>query len=498
MPSHEGEEPKTQDEAGFMRLDKRSATRAMAWSVVFAFVSKIIFPFVGLYISGTLGPAQMGIFYIVSRIVQFSEIVRDAGLTQTYIAEPEMTPQKEASYHFVAVVSGLIPLIVLCSTGLWFASTFQIPELAWAVPLVSTVSLLNGFATIPRAKMLRVGQIKESGLLDVIGGGIGLAIAIGLVAVGAGFVALIAQMIIATAYSLVLATAKFPVKSINVRIQAFRDVGRKAMAVLAANGINNIFLFGDQFVIGKALGPTASGLYGIASNVAYRPADFFAFPLTRTLMVAFSQSSVDREKLNQIYARSLSAAIMAVLPIYVFLAIFAPPIVHLLFQHKFDSAAPILSILSLYLSFRVLGNISGHALVPAGKHFLTFWPWLLCLGLTAGLLAWTLPWKQLEPVAWSFTAGAVFVYGTLLVLGLVHCPPAAEDRAKIFKSTFVLALSAAVMLGVWLLPIHEYVRLGLAILLGPLIHLAILGTVLAGNALEYLSRSGPKRLWREL
>jgi O-antigen/teichoic acid export membrane protein len=479
-------------------LDKRGATRAMAWSMVFALISKVAFPLVGLYISRTLGPAQMGIFYIVSRIVQFSEVLRDAGLTQTYLAEPEMTARKQGSYHFVAITTGIVPMAILILIAPWLASAFRIPELAWAVPLISVVSLVNGFSTIPRAQMLRFGQIKESGLLDVVGGAIGLAIAISLVFMKAGFVAMIVQMIVAAIYGLIVATIRFPVKQIHVATSAFRDVGRKAMAVFAANGLNNIFLFSDQFVIGSMLGKFNAGIYGIASNLAYRPADLFAFPLTRTLMVAFSQTSVDKVKLGQVYGRSLAAAILVVVPIYVLLAIYASAIIHLFFGNEFPGSEVVLAALSLYLTFRVFGNISGHALVPAGKHMLTFWPWLGCLALTGGLLAWTIPMGSLMPVVWSFTAGAVFVYGTLTAMGLVHCAPGRPEWTSIGRATLSLAASSVLMILIWQLPLHEWARLAIALVAGPPAHLAIVGTFLAGNTLKYLNRNGPKALWRDL
>lgn len=479
-------------------IDKDEATRAIGWTMVFAVITKLCFPLIGIYIARALGPIQLGMFYVLNNIVQFSEVLRDAGLQQTFLAESGMDEKKEASYHFVAMVAGIIPMAILSAAAPWVAATMKVPEYVWALPLVSLVCLINGFATVPRAKMLRAGRIKRQGAYDLIGATIGLTTAVSLVFAGAGFVALIAQMLIASLWAMGIATYQFRVRSIHFSTDAFRTVGKKSLAILGANGINNLFLFGDQFVIGKVLGSQASGYYGAAMNLAMKPAELFAFPMTRTLMVAFSQSSVDKERLNRIFGRAIVAAILAVLPIYAFLAIFSSPIIEILLGPKFAISASLLTLLSLYLSCRVLGNISGHALVPAGKHFLTLYPWIGCIVVTSGMLMWAAPRHDVWSFAIAFAVGAVFVYVSLLIIAIRYCAPPKTERSRIFRAALVLIFSAAVMIGLRFLPIDPKIGLGLAILLGPFVHLGLIGTFIAGQTLKYLNPRGLKQLWNDL
>lgn len=479
-------------------LNKKSATKAFAWSVVVATVVKLGLPFISIFfITRVLGPDQLGIYYIVSMIVQFSEVIRDAGLTQTYMADPEMNPKKEGSFHFVSVFTGLIQTLVLIAIAPWMAQIFGLPELRYALPLISAISLINGFSSIPRAKMMRAGQIVYATTTDLVGAVLGLTTAVIMVSSGSNFVALVFQMLVSASFSLIVNTVKYPVKSFNANIQAFRDVGRRAAAVLAANGLNNLFLFSDQAVIGKFIGSLGSGYFGMAANLAYKPADLMVFPLTRTIMVAFSQSAVDHVRLARIYARALSVAILFVLPMYVVMALFAEPIIVTLVTSKWLGSVPVLVSMCIYLSFRVFGNISGYALVPAGKHYLTFYPWLGCLAITGTALYFVIPQKQLMPIVWSFTAGAVFVYGTLTILGLIHCKPAPADMGRIKKALAATALFAAFATAISFLPMPGLPKLILVLVLGPVLHLLGIGTIFARKAFEYLSLSGVKRLYHE-
>jgi hypothetical protein len=102
------------------------------------------------------------------------------------------------------------------------------------------------------------------------------------------------------------------------------------------------------------------------------------------------------------------------------------------------------------------------------------------------------------PIVWCFVGGAVFVYSTILALALRHLPPAEQERRGLMKAIAVLAVSSVILVGLRMLPVHMYVQLGLAIVLGPIVHLAIIGTFFAGNVFEYLNRSGVKRLWADL
>ncbi len=531
MSNNELEEP-TGAESGTPRitLDKRSASKAVAWTMVYAVIAKLIFPFAGIYITGVLGKEQVGIFMLILTIVNFSEVIRDAGLTQTYLAEPHMELRREGAYFGVAILSGLVPAALLFYFSGAFATFFKIPELVWALKMVAGVMVINGLSTISRAKMLKDGHIKLSGLLDVIGGGIGLAIAIVLVYSGAGFIALLLNFVFVAVYGLVVNWIRYPIRSVSFTIEAFRLVGQKSLAVLAANGINNLFLFADHTVINQFAGTGSNGLFGVATNLAYKPMDLFIFPLTRTLMVAFSQSTVDLTRLARVYARSIVVAIMLVLPIYAFLALYAEPILVLLWKDEFRESIPVLQAMSLYIGCRVFGNISGHVLIPAGKHFQTLYAWILAAVVTTVLIFYVvklpvanptddllLPissttWVPYElirsgnypnpallmPIVWSFVIGAVVVYGTILAIGIRTCPPAKPERHRLWLAICILASSSAVMVGIRLLPIPMIYQLITAMIAGPFVHLMLIGTILEKKPFRYINRSGPKSLWSEL
>src|SRR5262249_32603172 len=163
------------------------------------------------------------------------------------------------------------------------------------------------------------------------------------------------------------------------------------------------------------------GLYNTAQNIAYKPMDLILFPLSKTLMVAFSQQAGDPEKLARAYYRSVVAVLLTVIPIYAVIGFNAHAVIGILLGEEFLGGIPILRVLCLYLAFRTFGNISGNALVPAGKHHWTFWPWILALVVTGTGVAYSAglaPDARLMGIVWSFTGGAMVVYATITALAV--------------------------------------------------------------------------------
>jgi O-antigen/teichoic acid export membrane protein len=161
-----------------------------------------------------------------------------------------------------------------------------------------------------------------------------------------------------------------------------------------------------------------------------------------------------------------------------------------------------MSILSIYLGVRTLGNVAGHALVPAGKHAWTLYPWLIAVAVTvAGLFLTyrpTHPHYSLETIVWCFTAGALCVY--IIIVGVAfHFLRPKGPAVQRLKKSIGATLATGVLIGViHFLPFSMYGRLGLTLAVAPVFHFALIGILFDGKWNTYLNRGGPKQLLRML
>lgn len=484
------------------RMDRRDVMRGFAWTSFFSIFSKVLFPLAGLYVSRTLGPGPLGIAGMLIQIIAISEVLRDAGLTQTYMVDHHVDRKKLGTYMAMALVMGLIPSVVLVVFAPQLASFFRAPELAYSVPIVAGIVMMNAVCTIPGAKMLKEGRIKEQGMIGVIAGGIALATCIVLVRLGYGFNAILAQIVIAPVISSTWIFLKSPVTTLYWNGRAMLATFRKSGALLLANGLNNLFLQADLFVIARYIDQTATGLYNTAQNIAYKPADLISFPLAKVLMVAFGQTSNDLERLARNFARAITAVILLVTPIYIVIGFCSEAIIWLLFAEKFVGAIPTLSILSIYLASRTLGNVAGHALVPAGRHPWTLYPWVLALAVTAGSLVYfyrpSWPHYELETIVWCFTAGALSVYLPIVWVTFHFLKPKPPEMARMWRGVGTTLATGTLVFLIQQLPLGMYVRLAITLVLAPIFHFALIGMLFEGNWRAYLHRRGPRELLKTI
>lgn len=368
-------------------MDRKAFATGLAWTMVVNLINKAVFPLVNIITSRLLGPGPLGAFAVVSTIMAVSEIFRDAGITQTYLADQDVDSRKYRSYSALAVIMAFVPAVVLILSKDWLAEVLELPELGSSLWVAAFALVANGFATMPRAQMLRHGKIKELAIIDLISGGTGIILTISLVLAKFAFWALVLQMVYCSVLTLWLSHRQAAIQPLLWDRQELGASFRKTGALLGANALNNLFLMADVFIIRRLLASNMLlGLYGQGKNIAYKPADFVTFPLTRMLIVAFSQSASDHPKLCRAVAKSLTATLMFVTPVYLLLIFAAEPIIFILLGPQFAGSAPVLAAMSVFLAFRTIGTIAGTAIVSSGRAKLTLLPQILCLLVTFGYL----------------------------------------------------------------------------------------------------------------
>jgi O-antigen/teichoic acid export membrane protein len=479
-------------------IGRSALAKGFAWNAAFGVLSKVIFPLAGLYIVRTLGPQLLGIAALLQMTLSLSEVLREAGLTQTYLAEKSLTEELDATYVGASILSGLIPSVGVLLLTPYLTGFFNQPELLWSLPFVSACLFMNGIGSIPNARLLKKADFKRQGSIAVTASGVGLAVTSVLVALGVRFPALVVQFSVGATINLILSLRREPITRASFKLAPMKPILRRTRALAGANLLNNLFLYCDVFVLKKMVGTVAAGLYNTTQIIAYKPIDLILFPLNKTLMVSFSQAKHDQDRLKDAYWRALSGVVLLILPMYAFLAANADGIVLGLLGKQFQGGIPILEILCLYLACRTLGSTSGVALVPAQKHSWTFYPWLVALAVTSTGVWLNSRHPTTLGIVWSFTSGAVSVYLLIFFLAIVFIRPT-RLLVRRFLSAGVVTLGTCASIALFhMVEIPVFVRLAVSAGVVPIIHLSLAGLVFEKNPAAYLSRNGVRKLWHRL
>ena len=487
-----------------IQIDKKEAISGFRWSLFYNVINKFVLPILtNTIVIRILGPFIVGPYSIVYAIFASSEVLRDFGLSQTYMRDKEMTAEKEAAFMMLGVVQGIVPAAILFAARGVLAGFFHTPELSGMMIWACLGLVVNGFFTIPKAKVLRAGRIRESGAREMVANVVMVVMQIAMVLRGYTYIALTLPLFVNCFLNVVITYGLAPVTNFKTNPRTMLKTARSAASTLGASALYNFFVQVDKLVIGKLGGRVEVGLYGQGQGLAQKPMQLLSVPMMAPLQAAFSQNSNDPKKLGSMYARSLAAALLFIVPLYAIAMVAAGPVTLLILGHKWKGSIPLVQICSVFFAARTVGTIGGTALVAGGKARFAMTSWVFayvttfigCL-LAAGLHA--SPETRTEAFAWAFSAGALAVYTVHTVFALRWFPPDSKSWHKIKAAATVTLFSSLLFAGIYFLPLGPWIAVGLACVLGPVFHFAIVGWAFERRSLAYLSYEGAKKLYRSL
>jgi O-antigen/teichoic acid export membrane protein len=484
-----------------VRIDKNEALSGFRWSLFFNVINKFVLPLtMNAVVLRILGPEIGGPYAILYAIFAASDVLRDFGLSQTYMRDQEMNPRKEASYMMLGILQGLVPASLLFACREQFAAYYQNPVLSGLLIWICLGLVINGFWTIPKAKILQLGRIRESGARETVANVVQVVLSVWMVFHGYTYLAMVFPLFINCVLNVAITYGLAPVTDFRFDLSTMKRTLRTSASTLGASALYNIYIQSDKFIIGKLAGADvaqaniAVGLYSQAQGLAQKPMQLLSVPMMAPLQAAFSQNSNNPEKIGSIYGRALAAALIFIVPLYAMAMVAAEPVTLLILGHKWRGSIPLVQICSVFFAARTLGTIGGTALVAGGKARFAMASWAFCYATAAVGCVVAARSGSVEAFAWAFSAGALVVYAVHTIFAFRWFTPDRAAQAKLRSAALITVLSCLFFSAVYFLPFSPWLDLAIAGALGPLVHLALTGWLLAQRPLEYLSLKGPKRL----
>jgi len=508
------EPPKTPRWSGLshIRIDKKQAMSGFRWTFFYTIINKFILPLLNnAIVLRIVGPEIGGVYSLSYSFFAASDTLRDFGLNQTYMRDHDVSPRKEAAYMLLGILQGIIPAAILFAVRIPIANYYRIPELA---PLMLWISLglaVNGFWTIPKAKVLKAGRIRESGAREMVANLLATALSIWMLFHGyRNALCLIFPLFVNCVLNVVITYGLAPVWEFRSDIKTILKTARSAMSTLGASALYNIYIQADNMTIGRLVGGTAVGLYDQGQGLAMKPMQLLSVPMMAPLQSAFSQNSRNHEKIGSIYGRALAAALLFIVPCYAIMMVAAEPATLAILGHKWKGSIPLVQVCCVFFAARTIGTIGGTALVAGGRarFAMVSWAFAYATAFLACVVAAGFHGSMEQRTlafAWAFTAGAVVVYTIHTLFAFKWFPPNDDSRGKLKASCLISVLSCLFFAACYFVPqlIHglpyaSWISLAIACLVGPIVHLGIVGTILEKRPTAFMSISGVKRLYHML
>ena len=319
-----------------------------------------------------LTPAEFGLMGAATVVIACSQIVSHVGVGPAIIQRRELL----LSHVRVAVTLSAV-LGVLLGALVWFGASaiagfYRMPELEPVLRAVAFLFPLDGLNTVAKSILTRELRFRLYIALDVGAYVLGYAmVGVALAWMGYGVWALVAANL---AQVVVRTVVMYAATRHSVRPSLDRRAARDLLGFGFGHSMAQIGTLlsqqGDNFVVGRWLGPAALGVYGRAYNLMVMPASAFGRIVNRVLFPVMSQVQDERDRLANAYERALAIVAFVALPLSVFLWMVAPEFIAVVLGPAWDDVVLPFRLFSIGLLFRMSSKISDACTKAAGEVYI--------------------------------------------------------------------------------------------------------------------------------
>lgn len=362
--------PAVRDEAGpGLGGQVRSGVRWGAADQAFQQVVRIS---LNVVLTRLTAPSEFGLIALAFLVTTIASWVTDLGFGSALVQRRTVTDLHVRTALTATFVTGMVLGGVTCAVALPLAGYFDADRLALVLVVLSVNFPLKGLAGIPRDLLRRELLFKPSALAAGVGVAVSAGVALVLALLGAGVWALVAYSVVESVAAL-LAYAWFARRQLGHRVrpgfsgQAFRDLAGFGASVSASRLVYYAQGNVDNLIVGKVLGATALGLYGLAYRIMLYPIQKAADVIVQVAMPAFSTLQGDQARLRQAFLRGQQAICLVCFPASIGISVCAPLLVPVLVGDQWLPAVASVQILALSGPRLALNRLNGSVFQACGR-----------------------------------------------------------------------------------------------------------------------------------
>jgi O-antigen/teichoic acid export membrane protein len=320
-----------------------------------------------LVLARLLTPADFGIIGMVTVIINFIALFKDAGLSTATIQNSKIDSNQISTLFWInSGISMTLALIILLSSPL-IAIFYKKPELTAVTAVLSVEFMVQGSIIQHRALLQRHLKFTALAIIDIVAQLSMIAIAIVMAAFGFRYWALVGgtlastfTLIILTFYSCPWTPGKMQ-KGSGVR-SMLKFGGRLTVSNFVHYFSRNL----DSILIGRHIGAGPLGLYSKAFSLLMTPLNQIRTPLTTLSLPVLSSLKNDEVRYQSYFRQLLDISVSLALPISVYCFLEGEFLIRILLGQNWMGAVPVFKILSVAGVFVALSAAPGLVMLSHG------------------------------------------------------------------------------------------------------------------------------------
>jgi O-antigen/teichoic acid export membrane protein len=345
----------------------------VAWKIASQIVlqgSRIV---VAVVIARLLAPHDYGLaamaLVFASLVLVFSDLALGAALVQ----RRTLTEDDRSTVFWMSMAAGVVFTLVGVAASGPIADFYGEPAVRPLFAALSLAFVVTSLGTVQSALLTRTMDFRRLELTVMIGNLGGAAVGVAAALDGRGAWAIILQQLVTATLSSALLFIVCPWRPhLRFSLDSLRSLRAFSANVFGQRVLYYLHRNTDNLLVGRFVGASALGVYGLAYNVMLVPFTRIAGPLQEVLFPAFSRMQDDPRRIADAWIRVTRLVAALAMPALVGLAIVAPDFVQLVLGRRWAAATPVLQILVWVGLLQSLQTLNSGILIALDRTRLLF------------------------------------------------------------------------------------------------------------------------------
>jgi O-antigen/teichoic acid export membrane protein len=324
------------------------AVKSTAWYGASRVWGQLVSWGVTVLLARLLVPGDYGLFAMALSVLMVLELLQEFGLGVAIIQKRDLTRQQVNGVFWVVTATSLVLTAATFLAAGPISAFYAEPRLTWALRILCLTFLLNSVGMIPYNLLTKALNLQRRAIAEGMGTAAAALIALGLAYMGFGVWSLVLGHL---GRAIVLNTALLIfagwLPGLEVARDGMRDVITFGLRIAGMHIVGNISPAVATFIVGRLMGGTALGLYGMAQSLAEGPHRVSTGIINQVSFPVFSKLQDDREELANYFLKISKYLGLITLPAQVGLVLVAPDVVPLLLSSKWEAVVVPFQIICL-------------------------------------------------------------------------------------------------------------------------------------------------------
>ena len=263
-----------------------------------------------------LAPSDFGLFRILITITTIVMIINELGVPDTLVQRPDLRHEHESTAAWANLMMSMLTASLLYVTAPLIARAMAMPALPPALRLLCIPLAFEGLASVSAARLIRRLEFGRLAMAEVTAELAFVIIAIALLllkmprwSLAGGLAARLCG------HALTLYSAEPYVPQARPSRNAFRELRRFAGGVVTGRLLFSLSSNADYVMVGRLLGPSALGFYGMAWDLLRFVPDRLYKVAGRVTVPAFCRLQDRPDEMRQAFLNFLGYVSRVVVPI---------------------------------------------------------------------------------------------------------------------------------------------------------------------------------------